>query len=717
MKGKMTRRIMALGMAAVMAASMSTTAFAKTFDDYKSGWAFEAIDYVSDMGYMSGVGNNHFSANTAVTRAQMAQVMWNMEGKNDPESTNHFADVDKGAWYSKAVNWCSENGIVSGVGNSKYNPNGAVSREQLMTMVYRYLDKKGIDVESQVVSEAEMKKKFPGYGTNADKVSDWAKTYVQWAYGSGFSSGSGTKMNATETVTREQLAQFLMNLDLKMLGKDPDIKPDQPSVEQCEHGNDPDTCPICHPSEPTYEGSYREEVPFEETTTVAGLTGEQGAFLPQSDDPSGNAMFQKNNVSKCTQANADATRRNLDNAINSGDSRYLAYYNSQASIIPEGHSYKNFVPYGGTVVGGSTYTVDIGGHTYTKATEGSTIYNRFGVDVTSVDGVMTDTERKMMVMLQDISYYKKTGSAAKFGDDPTLVYDPCLQMVAEAALQEAKENADNLAKAGLNPAQCYGSRVTSSRNAVEASKKYDLSKSKLAHALFPNSTEAFGSTQMVMSCDEFLSSDTYKYYTQVGIADLPEEAIRMMWGDDYDPEYNHNSKECKNSSIDYNTSSDLYDGIAMEYFGGWQVNSQYNAEHGSGSPYRLETHNMKGISVRSYLSGIDYITCGFMCQVPGTNFATLLLGAAPAQYSWNDELRQAHGTKGSCGGGISRVGIAYDEDANQWCIVVSGSYKQTNYQTGTENGSAGGAFGHDTTDPESNMAWWNQFVTSEATEW
>ena len=63
------------------------------------------------------------------------------------------------------------------------------------------------------------------------------------------------------------------------------------------------------------------------------------------------------------------------------------------------------------------------------------------------------------------------------------------------------------------------------------------------------------------------------------------------------------------------------------------------------------------------------------------------------------------------------AGENYGEDVNQWCIVVSGSYKQTNFQTGTSNGSAGGAFGHDTTDPESNMAWWNQFVTSEATEW
>lgn len=685
---------------------------AADFTDIPDNWAKPAIEYCLQKGLMKGEGSGKFNPGGTVNRAQIAQVLYNREGSPSTEGlANPFTDVGT-QWFAKPVIWCKNNGVVSGNSATTFNPTGNVTRQDICVMVYRYVTEYK-KLAAELTDESKMSDTYTDWG----KVAGYAKNAVRWANKVSFMSGtSATTLAPTGKATREQLAQFLKNLDKVLENEKPGPSP-RPEPEKCEHGNDPDTCPICHPDEPQYPGSYRENVPFEETTTVFGLTGEQGAFLPQSSDPSGSAMFQKDNVDQCTQEISDKVRKNLDNAQASGDSRFMAYYNSQASIIPEGHSYRNFVPAGGWIENGSTYTVDIGGHTYTKATEGSTIYNRFGVDVTSVDGVMSDTERKMMALLQDGSYYRKSGHAEKYGDDPTLVYDPCLQMVAEAALQEAKENADNLAKAGLNPAQCYGARVASSRNALEASKKYDLSKSSLAHELFPSTTEGFGSTQMIMSCDEFLSSDTYDLYKLEGIADLPEDAIRLMWGDDYSHEYDHNSKECKNSGIDYNTSSDLYDGIAMEYFGGWQVNSQYNAEHGSGASYCFQTHNMKGISIRSSLSGIDYNTCYKLCQVRGTNFSRILLGAAPAQYSWNEELRQAQGANSDCEGGISRVGIAYDEDANQWCIVVSGSYKMTSFETGKPNGSAGGAFGHDTTDPESNMAWWNQFVTSEATEW
>lgn len=687
---------------------------AADFSDIPDNWAKPAIEYCLGKGLMSGVGNGKFNPGGTVNRAQIAQVLYNREGSPSTEGLeNPFTDIS-GQWFTNAVIWCKNNGVVSGNSATTFNPTGNVTRQDICVMVYRYVTE-----YKKLAAELTDESKMSGTFTDWGKVAGYAKEAIRWANKVGFMSGtSATTLAPTGQATRAQLAQFLKNLDKVLENEKPEPSP-SPEPEKCEHGNDPDTCLICHPEEPQYPGSYRENVPFEETTTVFGLTGEQGAFLPQSDDPSGNALFQKNNVSKCTQANADATRRNLDNAINSGDPRYQAYYNSQASIIPEGHSYRNFVPYGGWVENGSTYTVDIGGHTYTKATEGSTIYNRFGVDVTSVDGVMSDAERKMMVMLQDISYYRKAGLSDRFGDDPTLVYDPCLQMVAEAALQETIENADNLAKAGMNPAQCGGTRVVTTRNAVEASKKYNLSKSKIASTLISgDDTEMYISRPLYQSADDFLNSYEYKTFkTQYG-DDLPEDAIRMMWGDDYDPAYAHTSKECTDSSIDYDSGYDMYDSIAMEYFGGWQVNSQYNAEHGTSYPYCLETHNMKGISIRSSLSGIDYSTCAFMCQVPGTNFSSILLGSTPAKFSWNDELRQASASTTSCNGlGISRVGIAYDEDANQWCIVVSGSYKQKNYETGTSNGSAGGAFGHDTTDPESNMKWWDTFVSSEATEW
>lgn len=658
MKGKMTRRIMAVGLAAVMAASMSTTAFAKTFDDYKSGWAFKAIDYVSEMGYMSGVGNNHFSAHTAVTRAQMAQVMWNMEGKKDPKATNHFKDVDKGAWYSKAVNWCTENGIVSGVGDSKYNPNGAVSREQLMTMVYRYLDNKGVDVKSQIVSEAEMKKKFPGYGTDADKVSGWAKNYVQWAYGSGFSSGSGTKMNATQTVTREQLAQFLMNLDLKMLGKDP--LPDNPSVEQCEHGNDPDTCPICHPDKPVYEGSYRDTYDFEDTT-MAAVDEDFWGYGPTSDDL---ASWKENAIPAVLEFD--------DNALKTG------YFDNPDfdKVIPiyeEGHTYRNFVPAGGWVENGSTYTVDIGGHTYTKATDGSTIYNRFGVDVTSVDGVMSTKERTMLHSLNETAI-ETHGTRSK-----GVYYDPVLQMAAEAILEEAKENSDNLARAGLGDlaaVQTDGNRVTTTRKILELSKNYNFANNsdlqKQARALndlvggYINGKSGNDINIMRSHYPNGLSvKDLENFYSE---ADLET--------------YSHTGCYYHGAT----TSESLTTGPLFEYFGDQQIGEQYDSIVNNGTYFDFVSLSIRTPSDRDYYSTVSYL-----CQ---------------------DDLSRISSKFSTVAGAPVKVGIAYDEELHQWAILAC----ETEGQGCSGNVHRTGRY-HDCFDVNDNMGWYNTFVTSEATEW
>lgn len=649
MKGKMTRRIMAVGLAAVMAASMSTTAFAKTFDDYKSGWAFEAIDYVSEQGYMSGVGNNNFSAKTAVTRAQMAQVMWNMEGKQEPKSTSHFVDVAKSQWYSKAVNWCSENGIVSGVGDSKYNPNGAVSREQLMTMIYRYLDNKGIDVESQTASAAEMKKKFPGYGTDADKVSGWADKYVRWAYGSGFSSGSGTKMNATQTVTREQLAQFLMNLDLKMLGKDPDIKPDEPSVEQCEHGNDPDTCLICHPEEPQYPGSYRETYDFDDTT-MAAVDEDFWGYGPTSDDL---ASWKENSTPQILEFD--------DNAFATGlydDPKY----DKVIPIVPEGHVYRNFVPAGGWVENGSTYTVDIGGHTYTKATDGSTIYNRFGVDVTSVDGVMSDKERNMLHVMSETA--EELFATGKFAG---VYYDPVLQMAAEAILEEAKENSDNLARAGLGDlaaAGTIGQRVTTTRKILELSKKYD----------FANNADL---KKQARELNDLVDGDMDRLH-RLYPNGLSLEDLKDFYSEADSDTYNHSGHYYHGAT----TSDSLRNGPLYEYFGDQQIGEQYDSIVNNGTFFDFEAVTIRTPSDRDYYSTVALV-CQDSLSMIGSKFNTV--NTCPL-----------------------KIGIAYDEELHQWAILVC--------ETGGQGAGRTGRY-HDCFDVNDNMGWYSSFITSEATEW
>ena len=139
-----------------------------------------------------------------MTRAMLVTVLWRYAGR--PEAgKNPFTDVPAGQWYTEAVTWAAENGVVSGVGNGRFAPNGNITREQMASILFRYAKLTGLDTSKRGELAG-----FPDEG----QVSSWAREALSWAVGEGIISGTAeggrTILKPQGTATRAQVASILM---------------------------------------------------------------------------------------------------------------------------------------------------------------------------------------------------------------------------------------------------------------------------------------------------------------------------------------------------------------------------------------------------------------------------------------------------------------------------------------------------------------------------
>ena len=174
-----------------------------TFADVPaSAWYYDAVEYVYENGLMSGVSGGRFAPDDTLTRAMLVQTLYAMEGRPASASAG-FADVASGDWYASAVNWAAANGVVSGVSETGFGPNNALTREQLALILYRFAQYKGYDVTgtSDLAAYAD-----------GSSVSGWAAEAMGWAVDAGLISGvGGNQIAPTGTASRAQVAQILMN--------------------------------------------------------------------------------------------------------------------------------------------------------------------------------------------------------------------------------------------------------------------------------------------------------------------------------------------------------------------------------------------------------------------------------------------------------------------------------------------------------------------------
>ena len=176
-----------------------------SFKDVKENdWFYEAVSYAVENGLMSGMSEDIFAPNTPLTREMLAVVLYNVEGQPESAGVNPFTDVKADIWYTDAILWANENGIVAGYDNSAYGVGDLITREQFATILYRYAQFKGYDTTQGGMAVRE----FSDY----ENISDYARPAMAWAVNAGIMGGmdDGTLMPQGKA-TRAEAATMLMN--------------------------------------------------------------------------------------------------------------------------------------------------------------------------------------------------------------------------------------------------------------------------------------------------------------------------------------------------------------------------------------------------------------------------------------------------------------------------------------------------------------------------
>ena len=214
MKQKLTAFFIVL---ALLLSLMGSAAAAHAYSDTAelAPWAKEAVDFVDSRGLMNGIGSNLFGPEETASRAMVVTVIWRMAGSPIGNLTGVFSDVPIGEWYSDAIDWAAEEGIVVGE-KGKFNPFDPITRQDLLLILYRYGGSPASDVS------------ILSYFYDYTQVSGYAANALAWAAQSGIANGDGINLMPKESATRAQLAAIVMRY-LKLTGQDPGELPPDPT--------------------------------------------------------------------------------------------------------------------------------------------------------------------------------------------------------------------------------------------------------------------------------------------------------------------------------------------------------------------------------------------------------------------------------------------------------------------------------------------------------
>lgn len=211
MKKKVTIAISSVCLLLVFAISANAAVSDTGFSDVASNaWYAEAIAYCQQHGIMSGTSTTTFAPEETLTRGMLATVLYRMAGKPIVTNTSVFKDVTGGAWYSDAVSWAAENGVISGYGGDTFGVNDPTTREQAVTILWRYAG----NPESGTTDNL----------SDIASVSDWAKEAVRWANGNGILDGmmESRRFEPKMNIKRGEVASILYHyLNLTTSGQEP----------------------------------------------------------------------------------------------------------------------------------------------------------------------------------------------------------------------------------------------------------------------------------------------------------------------------------------------------------------------------------------------------------------------------------------------------------------------------------------------------------------
>lgn len=172
-------------------------------------WFFNAVYDAYGRGLMVGESSDLFAPNDSMTRAMLITTLYRMSGSPAVTGENPYSDVPAGSYYEKAVIWAMQKGVANGMGGGKFEPDARVTRQQAVTMLYRYAVKiAGIRTDER----AEL-----GRFTDSTKINAYAITAMRWAVGSGLMKGyPDNTLQPNGTLTRAEAATLLVWLAAKV---------------------------------------------------------------------------------------------------------------------------------------------------------------------------------------------------------------------------------------------------------------------------------------------------------------------------------------------------------------------------------------------------------------------------------------------------------------------------------------------------------------------
>lgn len=191
---------------------------AEVFSDVKkSDWFYSYVSYALNKGIMTGMGDNMFSPSSELGRAQFATVLYRIDGREDVSYSGRFPDVPDGTFFTKAVLWASREdvAVIGGYEDGRFGSSDMITREQLVTMMYRYAQYKGCEIE-----KGKSLNSYP----DAAKVSSFAKESMQWAVGCGIIKGDQGNLNPQGNTNRAVCATIIQRFcEMFLPGQLPDI--------------------------------------------------------------------------------------------------------------------------------------------------------------------------------------------------------------------------------------------------------------------------------------------------------------------------------------------------------------------------------------------------------------------------------------------------------------------------------------------------------------
>lgn len=193
--------------------SVTTSALAvdvnQLVDVEKSDWFYPYVEYVAGKDYMKGISSTQFAPMMEMNRAMFVTVLYRLDNPKGVSSQSNFVDVPSDTWYTQAVNWAAANKIVNGIGGDKFAPDDSITREQICTIVARYVEYRA-KKDNKTYKTTEKEKTFP----DADQIGEYAKEAVKkcqmWGLVEGDEKGY---MNPLNTATRAEVAAIVQRLD------------------------------------------------------------------------------------------------------------------------------------------------------------------------------------------------------------------------------------------------------------------------------------------------------------------------------------------------------------------------------------------------------------------------------------------------------------------------------------------------------------------------